>query len=745
VSRDDEHAEDAERRLEFDSLSLLDTLLATAPVGLGFVDRDLRYVRINDSLAALNAATAEAHLGKTVREMLPELADVVEPLYRRVLDTAEPVLDVEVTGETPTRPGGQGTWLSSYYPVKGPNGEVIGVGVVVVDITERKHTEDELLMIRRELTDQLEDLTKVLQLSGRLSSSLELQPVLEEVLTSVISLQGADTGVLRLYEPETDELVVVASVGVGEDYLAVLGRVPARASVWGRAFAERRTFISEDVDGDPAFEGFREAVSSSGFRAVYTSPLITRRGEIIGTIATHFREPRKPTDREERLIELYALEASGVIDNARLYREAKDTQERLEFLAEASRIVSASLDYGRTLRHVARLIVPRLADWCTIDVKDEDGAIRQVALAHVDPEKVKWAQRLQEKYPPDPTAPTGAPNVIRTGQSELYPELPEELLEAGIGDDEELRRIVEEMGFFSLMVVPLTARGRTLGAISFVTTKESGRRYGPRDLAFAEDLAQRAGQAVDNARLFSEQRHIARTLQESLLPPELPAIGGVELAAVYQAAGEGTDVGGDFYDVFETAPGEWAVVMGDVCGKGPEAAAVTGLARYTIRAAAMRERAPSSILSILNDAIRRQREDLRFATVAYARMTRRNGHVEVEVACGGHPLPMVLRKDGRVETVGRPGTLLGIFEDAELADDSAILNPGDAFVLYTDGISQERSAGGALTEEDLGVKLAQTAGMPADEIADRFVASTAEENLSETRDDVAVLVLRVER
>jgi len=126
-------------------------------------------------------------------------------------------------------------------------------------------------------------------------------------------------------------------------------------------------------------------------------------------------------------------------------------------------------------------------------------------------------------------------------------------------------------------------------------------------------------------------------------------------------------------------------------------------------------------------------------------MARRNGHVEVEVACGGHPLPMVLRKDGRVETVGRPGTLLGIFEDAELADDRAVLNPGDAFVLYTDGISQERSAGGALTEEDLGVKLARTAGMPADEIADRFVASTAEEDPSETRDDVAVLVLRVER
>ena len=157
----------------------------------------------------------------------------------------------------------------------------------------------------------------------------------------------------------------------------------------------------------------------------------------------------------------------------------------------------------------------------------------------------------------------------------------------------------------------------------------------------------------------------------------------------------------------------------------------------------MRERNPSSILSILNDAIRRQRTDMRFATVAYARMERRNGSLDVMVACGGHPLPLVLRRDGTVESVGHPGTLLGIFENAELDDDRAVLDPGDALVLYTDGISQERAPGGALTEEDLGERLAQTAGLPADEIAEQLVATTAGQDPSETRDDVAVLVVRV--
>src|SRR5207302_4992032 len=207
-----------------ESLALLDTLLATAPVGLGFVDRDLRYVRINDSLAAMTAATAEAHLGRTIRDVMPELADVVEPLHRRVLDTGEPVLDFEIDSPSTSRLGGH--WLSSYYPVRSADGVVIGVGVVVVDITEQKRTEDDLRAARSDLSAQLEDVTKLLQLSTRLSVSLELQPVLDEVLAAIIELQGADTGVLRLYDPDADELYVVASVDMNEEYLRELGRVP---------------------------------------------------------------------------------------------------------------------------------------------------------------------------------------------------------------------------------------------------------------------------------------------------------------------------------------------------------------------------------------------------------------------------------------------------------------------------------------------------------------------------------------
>jgi serine phosphatase RsbU (regulator of sigma subunit) len=217
----------------------------------------------------------------------------------------------------------------------------------------------------------------------------------------------------------------------------------------------------------------------------------------------------------------------------------------------------------------------------------------------------------------------------------------------------------------------------------------------------------------------------------------------MDIAARYEAAGEGTEVGGDFYDLFETVGGEWGVVMGDVCGKGPEAAAVTGLARYTIRAAAMRDRSPARILSILNDAIRQQREDLRFATVAYLRMRKDNGHVELEGSCGGHPLPIVLRRSGAVETVGHPGTLLGVFEDADLSSDRTVLEKGDAVILYTDGVSQEREQGGSISEEDLEALVHSSAGMDAGDIAQRILTSAIDSATGQSRDDVAVLVLRV--
>ena len=205
---------------------------------------------------------------------------------------------------------------------------------------------------------------------------------------------------------------------------------------------------------------------------------------------------------------------------------------------------------------------------------------------------------------------------MRTGQAELYPEIPDEMLREGAVDEEHYRALIE-IGMRSVIIVPMTTRGRTIGALTFVSGN-SGRRFDEQDVELAQELARRCATAIDNARLYTERSYIARTLQQSLLPVELPDIPGVEAAARFRPTGEGNEVGGDFYDMFETGNRGWAVVMGDVCGKGPDAAAVTALARYTLRAAAMRERLPSRSLAVLNEALLRQRDDRRFCTVAYA-------------------------------------------------------------------------------------------------------------------------------
>jgi serine phosphatase RsbU (regulator of sigma subunit)/anti-sigma regulatory factor (Ser/Thr protein kinase) len=289
------------------------------------------------------------------------------------------------------------------------------------------------------------------------------------------------------------------------------------------------------------------------------------------------------------------------------------------------------------------------------------------------------------------------------------------------------------------MVVPLSARGRTLGAMT-LATDGSGREFDADDLALAEELARRCALAVDNARLYGERSHVARTLQGSLLPAQIPPVPGFEVAARFHAAGEDVQVGGDFFDVFETDDGSWAAVIGDVSGKGADAAAVTALARYTVRAVAVHGRRPSTVLRELNDAVLRHDLDDRFCTAAFARLRGGDHGARVQLSVGGHPLPVLITAGGEVRSVGRPGTALGIGPAPRLFDREVELERGDKLVFVTDGVIEARVAGRMLGADGLERLLADTGGLDAVATGQRIEEAILGD--AEPRDDIAVLVLR---
>jgi PAS domain S-box-containing protein len=418
----------------------------------------------------------------------------------------------------------------------------------------------------------------------------------------------------------------------------------------------------------------------------------------------------------------------------------KAEEQRARFLAEAGRRLSDSLDLDTTLQRVADLCIERLGDWSMVDVLDSHGAVAHGAVAHRDATRADLVRELREEHPMDPRGQRAVARVLRSGDAELFPVVTPEMLRRAAAGERHLE-LLEQLGGRTGMVVPMTVRGRTVGAIT-ITGAEPVRRFDDSDLQLAEELAQRAAIAIDNARLFSERTYIARALQESLLPPELPEVPGVEAAARFHAAGDGNEVGGDFYDLFETAPGEWTVLIGDVCGKGPDAAAVTGLARYTVRAAAMREVQPSAILETLNEAMLRQRNDERFCTIALGRLDIEETGLRLTVASGGHPLPLLLRADGSVTPVGHAGALIGVLEEPNLSDQTTELAPGDALVMFTDGVTEAHAPDHIYGTAELAEIIGRCAGGTAAEIAETVEQAALSGNGASPRDDIAVLVLR---
>ncbi len=413
--------------------------------------------------------------------------------------------------------------------------------------------------------------------------------------------------------------------------------------------------------------------------------------------------------------------------------ELKRSEFTQQLLARTGELVASSSDYVETLRAVARLAVPQLADWCSVNVPDRHGLVERVAIAHADPGRVAAVQELRSRNPVRLGDGSPLSGVIETGIPRLLTEPPQ----GPSADQVEARALIRGVEASAAIAVPMTAGAKVVGAL--VLANEAGSRsFNKGDLEVALEIARRAGLAAENARLAGERAEVAHVLQRGLLPPELPELRGFEMAAMYRPAGEVNEVGGDFYDAFEIGGG-WMVAIGDVMGRGAAAASVTGLARHTIRTAGRLTGNACLAASLVDEGLKRGGELLLCSAVILVLPDSDQNPVPIQVLVAGHPAPVRIRS-GTVEAVGRSGPLLGTPDDHEWELAAVELGPDDQLVLYTDGVTEARGTRARFGEARLRRCLAGATGPGA--VVEAVEAALDSFVPGEPEDDAALLAIK---
>jgi hypothetical protein len=429
----------------------------------------------------------------------------------------------------------------------------------------------------------------------------------------------------------------------------------------------------------------------------------------------------------------------------------REQRRRLQILISASASLDRSLDPAETLRAISRMAVPELVPVCVVDALDATGSIGSTVAAAADP---ALAQAIEASQPapargamhlggvadlldePAAGAPAGgAGRVAANGAS--TPEAPEEI--AQVVDGHEHEAVMARAGYVYEVAFPMLARGRIHGMITF-WRPQAERPFDRGLLTVLEELSGRAALAYDNARLYAERAQVARTLRRSLMPAALPTIPRLELASYFRPMGAGSEVGGDFYDVISDSEGCWLIV-GDVCGKGAEAAALTGFVRHTTAAYARQTDRPGRVLTRVNRAMLEQDFEGLFATAILTRMRFRPGDVEVTVALAGHPAALIARSDGDAGELGASGKLLGVFPDADIEEASTVMKPGDALALYTDGLTEAHAPSRVLSVGQMIEQLRSAPRRSPQDAIDALLGLIG----TDTRvgDDIAILAAQV--
>ncbi|WBO63453.1 SpoIIE family protein phosphatase [Streptomyces camelliae] len=574
----------------------------------------------------------------------------------------------------------------------------------------------------------------------------DLDGLLQRTVERARDMLDGDSAFLLLATDDETELEVRASTGLPSARQR-FARVPVEAGP-GRYGSARMPAVHDDLTAVP---GAVPLLSGTGMRSVVTVPLKVE-GRLTGSLGVAAEAPGRYSNEEALRLQFAADRIALAVESARLGELERLRRGSLSFLVEASDLLAGTLDRDQTLALMAQMTVPTLATWCAVyTIADQASDPYLSYVLHEDEELIDGIKSLLSKIaPPDPVPTPGArvwtipaevahQAALRTSMRTLgLSGGPTHRVSSAIGPTLATASAVGG----ETVVLPLVARNRVIGML--VLGKPTDEHFRQEILELAEDLSRRAALALDNARLYSERTAISQALQRSLLPPGTPHIDGVEVEVIYRAAGEGNEVGGDFYDLFPIGNGAYGFAIGDVCGTGPNAAAVTGLARHALRLLAREGLSGPAVLERLNSAILDEGDRSRFLTLLYGEMRpQEDGSAELKVVCAGHPLPLRLRQDGTVVTAAEPQPLLGVIEDLELYEETVTLDPGDVLLCVTDGVTERREGTRMLGDDGLADVLTTCTGLTAGAVAARIMRAVERFASDAPSDDMAILAMRV--
>ena len=580
-------------------------------------------------------------------------------------------------------------------------------------------------------------LQRLQRLTSALSRAVLVDDVVDVVVTTVVQELGAQGGLLAFVDDDATNLRVVGSVGFSPANVQQWSTIPIDAPLPAGDAMRSGALVAWESTEDrdrryPTLLG-----TSTTHEAYAIVPLIAPDGPALGIIALGFEDPRTLDEIDRSFVQAVTDQCTQAIIRARLYDEQRVQAVHNGFLAEASKRLATASGFATTMQEVVAMAAEELADGAVV-LLAVPGGLRPFTAAHRMPSlDAVWRQGVAERGfaqspVPEQVLESGVPLYLDDVAASLPPEA----------------RTPEVEQFLSTAVIPLQARQRAIGVLVLLDT-EARRRRTRTDRTLAESFCALVALNVDNARLLEEQTRIARRLQANLLPPTLPQIEGLDIGATYHAAGAGNEVGGDFYDVFQVTPDRWFVVAGDVRGRGVDAAATTGLARHTIRAAAVAgaRGAPTAVARRLNEVLLNDEPDAdepRFCGVCIVAVALDDRGATLAVCCAGSPLPRLVHGDGTVVEVGAPGTVAGVEREPDLQQVELRLEGDQALVIFTDGIPDGHVAG-RFFEDRIPAVLAERAGASAQELVDHLRAEAIAFVGGEPDDDMAAVALRVVR